>query len=107
MVATTRRGRIWPMRSDREHDIHLVEGAYHPSRDPHGGPGHLGPTGYPDVADRECPMSHDEHIPEPRTAAAGGKIAPPIEEGLRAFRRDLGTLLREAPGQWVAYRGGD
>jgi len=52
-------------------------------------------------------MSHDEHIPEPRTAAAGGKIAPPIEEGLRAFRRDLGTLLREAPGQWVAYRGGD
>src|SRR5205807_4408623 len=31
------------------------------------------------------------------------KVPPIIQEAQQAFQRDLATLLRERPGQWVAY----
>jgi hypothetical protein len=42
--------------------------------------------------------------PEP-DARLSPNIAPAIEQAQRAFRRELPNLLRERPGQWVAYHG--
>jgi hypothetical protein len=55
-----------------------------------------------------------ERLPEPARADAAGppsdddipwSIPPAIREAQKAFQRDLPQLLRERPGQWVAYHG--
>jgi hypothetical protein len=42
---------------------------------------------------------------EIRPAPIGEELPPLISRGQEAFRRDLPQLLKERPGQWVAYHG--
>jgi hypothetical protein len=37
--------------------------------------------------------------------AQAGEVVPAIEQAYYAFRRDLGQLLEERAGHWVAYHG--
>src|SRR5262245_29564114 len=48
-------------------------------------------------ADPLSPSPTEEQVPLP--------IPPLIEKAWEGFRRDLPRLLRERPGQWVAYHG--
>jgi hypothetical protein len=47
-------------------------------------------------------VQRDEVTTSPEAAMP---IPPIIQQSLEAFRRDLAQLLRERPGQWVAYSG--
>jgi hypothetical protein len=57
------------------------------------------PTPVPAVPGEEFPANRGEISPSPF------QVAPLVEQAQQAFSRDLPHLLRERPGQWVAYHG--
>src|SRR3954454_1707032 len=52
-------------------------------------------------------MSGREHTHHRSERVEVGELPPRIAEALQAFRTQLPQLLREAPGQWVAYQGSE
>lgn len=52
--------------------------------------------------------SHDSYVtggtPPAEELTRDPDVSPLLEQAHEAFRRDLGQLLDERPGEWVAYR---
>jgi hypothetical protein len=46
-----------------------------------------------------------EGPPPAEELLSGPGVPPLIQQAHEAFRRDLGQLLDERPGEWVAYHG--
>jgi hypothetical protein len=45
--------------------------------------------------------------PPPDANSPFAFVSPLLQEADQAFRRDLAQLLKERPGQWVAYHGAE
>lgn len=54
----------------------------------------------------ETQVSVARYQPKSGDSSTQQTLPPLIEEAQSAFWRDLPRLLKERPGQWVAYRGG-
>src|SRR5262249_5204406 len=55
----------------------------------------------------ESQMNGPEHIHHGLERVEVRELPPRSAEALQAYRKDLGQLLGEAPGQWVAYCGAE